>query len=94
MMGVGVLEEHTGHRLGQKMTELTHQLAREQGYLYSVVYCTNIISQHVFEKIGYIQRDKIDYDSMQFANIYPYKGMMDLKKIKREISSILYDFCL
>ena len=94
MMGVGVLEEHTGHRLGQKMTELTHQLAKEQGYLYSVVYCTNTISQHVFETLGYIQRDKIDYDSIQFANTYPYKGMMDLKKTKRELSSILYDFRL
>ena len=94
MMGVGVLEEHTGHRLGQKMTELTHQLAKEQGYLYSVVYCTNTISQHVFEKLGYIPRDKIDYDSIKFANTYPYKGMMDLKKTKRELSSILYDFRL
>lgn len=94
MLGVGVLEEHTGHGLGQKMTELTHQLAREKGYLYSVVYCTNIISQHVFEKMGYIQRDKIDYDSIQFAKTYPYRGMMDLKKTKRELSSILYDFHL
>jgi len=94
MMGVGVLEEHTGHRLGQKMTELVHQLAKEQGYLYSVVYCTNAISQHVFEKLGYIQRDKIDYDSTQFANTYPYRGMMDLIKTKRELSSNLYDFRL
>ena len=94
MMGVGVLEEHTGHRLGQKMTELTLQLAKGQGYLYSVVYCTNTISQHVFEKMGYIQRDKIDYDSLQFANIYPYRGMMDLKRTKREPCSILYDLRL
>jgi len=94
MMGVGVLEEHTGHRLGQKMTELTHQLAKDQGYLYAVVYCTNTISQHVFEKLGYIQRDKIDYDSLQFANTYPYRGMVDLKKTKRELCSILYDLRL
>ena len=94
MMGVGVLEEHTGHRLAQRMTELTHQLAREKGYLYSVVCCSNTISQHVFEKIGYILRDKIDYDSMQFANTYPYRGMMDLRKTKCELSCNLYDFRL
>jgi ribosomal protein S18 acetylase RimI-like enzyme len=94
MMGVGVLEEHTGHRLGQKMTELTHQLAREKGYCYSIVYCTNAISQHVFEKLGYTKRDKIDYDSLKFANTYPFKGMMDLKKTKRETCSILYDLRL
>lgn len=92
MMGVAVLAEHQGYQLGQHMTLLTHELARQKGYRYAVVTCTNVLSQRIFERLGYQLRYQIEYDHFRFAQDYPFRGVMNTKKTKREYYSNVYDF--
>lgn len=87
MAGLGLLAEHRGHGLGGKLIGYVHRLARRKGYRWSVVQCTGLYSQRIFEKLDYRLYHEVEYDSFRFGGRRPLAGLRSVDGTRREYAA-------
>lgn len=94
MAGIGLLPEHRGYGLGARSTAYVHELARRKGYRWSVVQCTGLYSQQLFESLGYTLYCEIEYDQFRYGKRFPFKGLTSVDGIRPERAAKGYDLDL
>lgn len=62
--------------------------AKRAGFSYVLADCTNIKSQCLFEKHGFITKSSIAYDGFEKNGIYSFKNITCSKSIKRMVLKI------
>lgn len=63
---LGVAEEFTGRGVAQRLVTDCLDLGARVGYRLAVTEATNKISQHVFRKLGFVERVSRSYESHSF----------------------------
>jgi len=71
---IGVSRSFRGKDIGQRLIDLSLDLARSRGYKKAVVEASGIISQHIFRKAGFTTRVEIPYSTFEHEGKRPFEN--------------------
>lgn len=83
---LGVSERFERSGVAQRIVAESLALGRERGYRVAVTEATNVVSQHVFRKLGFVERVRRSYTDYRlrgnavFASIAPHGGPVLFEK--------------
>jgi|SRR5215470_4854948 len=82
---LAVDEQFAGRGIATQLVSACLENGRQKGYTHAVTEATGVISQHVFRKLGFVERDRISYQD------YRYKGKPVFASIRDHEAAILMD---
>jgi ribosomal protein S18 acetylase RimI-like enzyme len=82
---LGVDQGSTGNRVAQKLVMACLENGRRRGYRLAVTEATNKISQHIFRKQGFVEREWRSYRD------YRYEGQATFMSIADQGGPVLMD---
>ncbi len=82
---VGVNRSHGGRGVAQQLVTACLDHGKQMGYKSAVTEATNSVSQHVFRKMGFVDRIQRSYRD------YRYEGTAPFAKIEGHTGPILMD---
>ena len=77
---LGVSERYTRNGIGQRLVETCLDSGAAKGYKFAVTEATNRVSQHIFRKLGFVERAHVSYEEYRhegaavFASIAEHGG--------------------
>jgi len=71
---IGVSRSFRGKDIGQRLIDLSLDLARARGYKKAVVEASGIISQHIFRKAGFTTSVEIPYATFEHEGKRPFEN--------------------
>jgi ribosomal protein S18 acetylase RimI-like enzyme len=83
---LGVAEVFSGRKVGQNLVNAAMNNGRAEGYRFAVTEATNLVSQHIFRKLGFVERAKTSYRDYRrdgvpvFASIAEHGGPMSMDR--------------
>ena len=83
---LGVDERFAGHGIAQRLVEACLSNAATLGYRQAITEATNLVSQHIFAKLGFISRARASYAEYRrdgvavFASIAQHGGIMSMAR--------------
>ena len=84
---LGVAEEFTGRKIGQRLVEVCLANGAKKGYAVALTEATNPVSQHIFGQLGFEKRAERSYAGYRldgepvFASIAEHGGPMTMDRI-------------
>lgn len=82
---IAVDEAFTGRGIAQRMVEACLANGRRRGYTHAVTEATGVVSQHVFRKLGFVERVRVSYQD------YRYEGRAVFERIREHEGAVLMD---
>ena len=83
---LGVQDGFTGRNIGQNLVDTCLDNGGTKGYRFAVTEATNRVSQHIFRKLGFVERAKVSYGDYRrdgvpvFASIAEHGGPMSMDR--------------
>lgn len=84
---VGVARPFMGRQVAQNLITACEDNARRKGYRVAVTEASGSVSQHIFRKLGYVERFRTSYQEYRyqgapvFASIEGHRGMILMDKV-------------
>lgn len=74
---LGVAERFAGRGIAQRLVEQSLAHAVTKGYRTAVTEATNKVSQHIFRKLGFVDRVTRAYKTHRFEGSHPFKSVAE-----------------
>lgn len=72
-----------GHGMATRVVQHTILEARKRGFKTIVADCTNVKSQKLLGKHGFVTKSEVFYDKFQHDGRYPFKNVKDTPSVQR-----------
>jgi len=72
-----------GRGLASQLLRHTIDEAKAHGFTSILADCTNIKSQNLFAKFGFVVRSEITYGGFEHKSVYSFKNVMNTRSIKK-----------